>query len=318
MKPYIVPIGGIVVLLLIVVAWSVFFYKSDSGQQTEEVSLHLTLGSLVDAKLFMLEKGNLREVAVAVPSTVRAGSVVSQARRGDGHMVATAVMSQGAFGTAVVLEKDAMPQKINEPSAVRDSIALSFDGSRIAYAELALPLTETLYSEEVDDWHIKVVDVATKKVTDLGTGYAPVFIAGNPDILAFSTPRGIITASLAEDGSSADSTLFIDRTVQNTSYAMKGSPDGKHLALYNALTKRYSIFSVANAEAFSLSAVGEIRTPLERVALSDTHLYGVMRDGATGTMTLMRYAFDQITNAGAEGDVLHTFTESEIPYQIIP
>lgn len=312
--PLLLALSVLVILVLILASFFAirYFNLVPSARQGGEAPLQISLGSVIDARLTELVNGALANAAAP-----EEGSVVSRARRSDIGMSATALMPPNTLGAALILEARDSSRKFAGSATMKDAVALSFDGGLIAYAELNAPPGSLLYSENVSDWRVRVLNVATGEESDLGAGYAPYFISHNPDVLVFSSHDGIVSVEL---GSDEKPIIFSQNTTENIVYAAHASPDGRSLLAHNALTGQWDIYSITQAHPLALSASGAVQSPFDRVALSDTHLYGVYRDEATNTMTLWRYPLDAIAPLMRleDGELLYTFAESENPYQIVP
>lgn len=306
-------LGALAVVIIVVGAFFVYGpFNKRAGEQKgpTEPALQVTLGSFIDARLTELKKGALENVSFS-----EAGSIVARSRRHDIGSAITILLRPNELGGTLVLEtpQGQGNQTLSAPFSVKDMPTLSFDGSMVAYAALAVPPNEALYSEKVSDWHVHTFDVASGEDKDLGVGFAPYFISQSPAILLFSSPDGLVTVN-TETG---ERSVFADRKVTNTTHAARVSPDGSRLAAYSDLTRRYGIFDITSPQALQVSAVGSIGTALESLALSNRYVFGVNRDEASGTFTLLRYAFDSIT-APDVGEVIHTFSTDELPYQLVP
>lgn len=310
----IVAVFALVILIVVLAGLygARYFNLLPSTQQEGAAPLQVSLGSVIDARLFELTSGALANVAE--PGE---GSVVSHTRRQSIGMAATTLMPPNTLGAALILETPDGSRELTGPATMKDAVVLSFDGGLIAYAELDAPPGSLLYSENLVDWRVRVLNVATGEESNLGTGYAPYFISQNPDVLVFSSPEGIVSVEL---GSGEAPTLFSQSVIESTLHAAHVAPDGARMVTYNALTRQWNIYTVTQTHPLALSALGAVQSSFDRVALSDTHFYGVHRDEAANAMTLWRYPFDAIAPLMRleDGELLYSFAEDEIPYQIIP
>lgn len=300
-----------VLVILIVVLAGFFAVRYFNLVPVGETPLQVSLGSVIDAQLFELTSGAL--AIVVAPE----GSVVSRARRSDIGTEATTLMPPNTLGAALILETPDGSRELAGPATMKDAVALSFDGGLLAYAELDAPPGSLLYSENIADWRVRVLNVATGDASDLGVGYAPYFISHNPDVLVFSSLDGIVSVEL---GRGEAPVLFSQSAIESVLHAAHASSDGRSLIAYNVLTEQWNIHSVTQTHPLKLSALGAVQSAFDRVALSDTHFFGVYRDEATNAMTLWRYPLDAIAPFMRleDGELLYSFAEGEIPYQIIP
>ena len=305
--------AGLAVVFLIVLGYVLVTLAPRFIQQTTETApLQIALGSRTDGALYdVLPDGTLQSAPFGGE-----GTVVARTRRSDIGFVLSAVTPVDGIGTMLVLETATGNQVLVDPDAVRDTPAISFDGSLVAYAQLALPFGETLYSDSVADWHIYVMDVLSGETQDLGVGYAPYFISENPHVLIYSTPGGI--ASYVINGSET-AWMSDGHPATLTARAVVASSDGTHLAAYNELTGRWSVFSITQSFPLELSAVGEPSRAFEEVDFRGRYLYGTAYNQEAGAYELWRYSKEEIEAPFSQGGAaIHSFAPEELPFQIIP
>jgi len=302
---------ALLILLGIFIVWMVVGVRNQP-QSSETGSLEILTGTRTDTMLQHMSP-------LGSPSAISfggEGEIVSRTRRMELGMTVSAVTPPDGFGTMLLLETSEGSRVLADPDQIRNAPSLSFDGTHVAYAELALPFGETLFSENVLDWHVYLMDVASGEREDLGVGYAPHFIAGAPNVLMYSTPDGI--ASRVVDGSE-EMWLSEGHPVSLTDQAVVASPDGGHLAAYNPLTRQYTIYKVTQSYPLQLSAIGEPQFEFEQVALSNSHLFGTTYNSGDGTYTLWRIPNEKLDAPFSEGgEALYIFADGQIPYQLIP
>lgn len=274
-----------------------------------ELPPQIIVGSFVDAQLYELSGDMLRHVSVASE-----GSVTSRTRRADVGTASSVFLPVGTLGNEIILEKKEGSEVLDLPFSIKDTPTFSFDGTHLAYAELAPELVGMLYSEEVSDWRIQVVNLETQKITDLGAGFAPYFISDSPRVLLFSTPEGVTSVNL-ENG---ERVVHREFPVLFTPHAAHVSPNGEVLVVYNPTTRHYSIFSITDPSSFQVSALGEVPVLLSPVALTNATLYGVHRDETTNVFTLWKYPLKELQPLVANGTLIYTFEANIIPYQLVP
>jgi len=275
-------------------------------------SLELMTGTRVDTTLLSSSpSGTLSNV-----SFNGEGIVVSRTRRPEINMTVSAVTPFDGFGTALFLETSEESRVLAEPDQVRDTPSISFDGTLLAYAELAVPFGETTFSENVSNWHVYVMDIASGEREDIGVGYAPYFISNDPNVLVYSAPDGI--ASYVINGSER-AWMSDGHPTSLTDRAVIASPGGERLAAYNPLTRHYTVYEITQSYPLQLSAIGEPQFGFEQVVLSDSHLFGITYNDGDGSYTLWRIANADLAAPFSEGgEPLYNFTDGEIPYQLIP
>lgn len=299
----------VVVFALGALLWFVF---PNGGQKANEPALQISLGSFIDARLTELNRGKLADAL-----SLGGASIVSRTRRQDINATVTVIRQPNEIGGVLVLENQNGNEFLSAPFGIKDAPALSPDGSLVAYAMLALPLGDALYSENVSDWHIHLFDVGTGEDTDIGEGYAPYFMSQDPTVLAYSTPEGIVSFEQENENTAA---FALPSGIGGTARASRVSPDGAHLIAYNAVTRQWSIYAILEPHPLAISALGEVQSAFDHVALSDTYFFGIYRDETNGMMTLWRYPLDAIAPFMRlqDGELLYTFADGEQPYQIIP
>jgi len=298
----------VVALVVLVGVGYIVLTQSKSGLR--EDPLQIIVGNFVDAKVYEISKNALQDVSFS-----SGNSVTSRSRRKDIGSTMTIFKQPDEVGNTLILETATENRFLDTPFGIKDRPALSFSGSLVAYAMLDLP-PGTLSSENVSDWRINVLNIETGEVEDLGVGYAPYFVSGNPDVVLFSSPEGIVSVNLQNK----ERRTFESRTVQYITHAAHASPDGAYLAIYNDLTTHYSIFEVQEISSLQLNPIGEIPEKFDTIALSNAMFYGVHRDEEDGSVTLWQYPLDTIIPpiTSVTGDMLYTFDEGVVPYQIIP
>lgn len=300
---------AVIVLAAGALLWFVF---QNGGQKAVEPALQISLGSFIDARLTELNRGKLADAL-----SLGGASVVSRARRQDIGAAVTVIRQPNEIGGVLVLENQNGNEFLNVPFGIKDAPALSPDGSLVAYSMLALPLGEALYSENVSDWRVHLFNTETGEDTDIGEGYAPYFMSQDPIVLAYSAPEGIVSFEQENENISA---FALPNNIGGTARAARVSPDGAHLIAYNAVTRQWSIYAILESHPLEVSALGEVQSSFDHVALSDTYFFGIHRDEASGTMTLWRYPLNAIAPFMrlGDGELLYTFADGEHPYQIVP
>lgn len=306
---------GIVVIVLAALGYAVYtltpFIREKTGAPREQ-ALEVVLGSVINGTAYTLSKGALSEAP-----QISEGSLVSRFRRPQIGQTLSFIMPPNTLGAALILETSEGFRQLGGPSSMKDAGVLSFDGGLVAYAELNAPPGSILYSENISDWRVRVLNVATGEENDLGVGYAPHFVGENPDTLVFSSPEGIVSTDLEGVGASA---VFAGSGVESVVHAARVSPDGAHMVTHNELTGQWNIYTVTQAHPLALSALGAVQSSFDSVALSNTFFYGAHRDESTGATTLWRYPLDAIAPFMAleDGELIYSFANGEIPYQIVP
>ena len=298
-----------IITFLVVGSFLIYFF-SFKGELDEKTSprLQISVGSLVDASLFEFTQDALNPI-----NFVPEASVVSRTRQHNLESAVSVIMPPNEIGNLLLLENRNESRQLVDASSIKDAPALSFDGSKVAFAQLNLPFGTTLYSEEMSHWDIMVLDLTTGELHNLGVGFRPYFAQGSSDVLIYSTPDGVIQHSIS---SNVFATL-IEVSIPYTTHAAYVSPDGRYLSLYNELTRRHSLFSVVGEFPYELSAVGESPITFELVALDNNFLYGVSRNEETNERTLWKMTFQEIEFKYSTNP-LYIFDKYQVPFQLIP
>lgn len=302
-----------VLVALVVAVGAYLLYNNgffDGDKKEATAPLQVSLGSLVDARLYELDGGILTDV-----SFIPDGSIVSRVRRHDIGATASIIMPENEIGNVLVLENSGQSQQLSDASSIKDAVAISPDGAYVAYAELNLQFGSTLYSENVSDWNIKLLHVATQEVISVGVGFAPYFIGENGTTLVYSAENGIAGYDIA----SKETFLVLpELAVEYTVYATHVSPDGSFLVPYNSVTRKYNVFAITEASPLEISAVGNVARSFEKIAVTNNAVYGIQRNQETNEHTLWRSALSESFLSVVPEELLYTFTLDVIPYQIIP
>lgn len=304
----------IVLIIIALIALGGIFYFLNSTQESENErmpDLQITTGHLIDSQLNTLSDGVLTDITF-IPE----GSIVHRYRNHQVNVSATIVMPPNEIGNVLIYENEDGSLQLDDPISVKDAVSVSQDGLFLAYAELNLPFGSTLYSNAISDWNVVVYEIATGNTTVVGTGFAPYFLPGDSTVVAFTGPDGFTGYDIATGE------LFtspVDSVVENTVRAAHVSPNGSYVALYNSTTNVYDLFSIIDVASLELSGAGAFPELTEAFALTDEYAYGVVRNQETNERTLWRYLLEDLTIPHiAEGEILHTFKEDQIPYRIIP
>lgn len=271
----------------------------------------LILGNNTEAGLFAIQNN-----ALVQKNSFGEHSALSRVRRADLLSAITVVKPNGQIGDKLLLETKQDNRLLDVPLSVKDTPALSFDGSLVAYAELALPIVEFLDSALVRDWRVRLVDLESGEVRDLGVGYRPFFISESPQVLAFSSPEGL-TAVVLE---SEERIILPHLPVEDVSQSMHVSLTGSYLVAYNSATKHYGVYAITDPISFEIQALGEVPDTLEHIAISEGTIYGIRRDVTTGLLILVSYEIKDFVPPRYIGmpNIVFTFPETAVPRHIIP
>lgn len=299
----------VVFLSLILLLGGVFFLRSNRATDSTS-TLQVLIGNYIDASAYRLEGTRL----VPVPFAQEA-AVLSRSRTLDEAVTVSIVRFPGQFGNVVFWESPGMNQIIDDASSIKDTVTVSSSGQYVAYSELNLPFGSTLYSENISEWNVVLRHTERGERRVLGVGYRPYILSENPLVVAYTSPQGVVVHDYTLD----DQVVVLpDRVPLQTSHAAFVAPNGRHIAIFNPTTGRMSVYVLKGDFPFELSALGEVPMVVEVTALSDTALYGIVRNENTNEFTLWAYRFEDFIQPALVGTSLHVFEEGQIPYSIIP
>lgn len=223
------------------------------------------------------ENRTLQELSASGQSTITlpvSGKVLEYARTS----VEAAIVLEENGGQAVHL-LTAQPKRISTSVSPKSALALSQDGTYLAYAERqSESMGETVgefYSAEA--WVVHVYNTVNTEGQILGVGYAPqFFMLAGEQYVSYTTPFGLRFVNLATNTASDLSVQF----PQTDSRAIPTiSPDGTYVVLPNVTVSRFSLFKLGLSNGvFSLTPHGELLSNTTSVVFSDGKLYGASRN----------------------------------------
>ncbi|MEK7613966.1 MAG: hypothetical protein AAB439_03795 [Patescibacteria group bacterium] len=294
-------------LLLSVVGWF-FFSKillTDKREPTQ-----ILIGNYIKADAY--EVGD--EKLTPLPF-INDGSVLARARLPNTKTTVSIVRWPNQIGNVIFLESAEGNKVISDASSIKDAISFSPDGTYVAYAELNVPFGSTLYSENISDWNVVLQNIDTEEKEVIGVGFKPYLVSENPKILIYSSPDGVVAYDyLLKD----KMVLLPDRPVGYIGQAALVAPRGGHIAFFNPVTKRFSLYSVKGEFPFELSALGEVPAAVDAAALDAASFYGITRNQENNEFILQRYQFADFIEPAIPSEFLHTFEAGYVPYSIIP
>ncbi|MES2014603.1 MAG: hypothetical protein V4437_02180 [Patescibacteria group bacterium] len=214
---------------------------------------------------------------VSVPFS---GTIVDYAE-GGATKVALIVSTKDGKEDFALLSTSRM---ITSDGGIKGAPAVSSDGSMLAYARFSKTLKPddnvgaALAASSVDDWIVETMDIAKGAVVTHGAGYAPQFFTiDGARYLFFTTSKGLTMLNL---GNRALASVALGTTTP-VRFPAKVSADGGYVALLDAATYRYSIFSLRqNGSIFSIQPKGELPLGTYLVAFKGSSVFGVARAGS--------------------------------------
>jgi len=189
------------------------------------------------------------------------GKVVREATRGAKHVV---FLLEDATSYAVTVDGET----IATSSLPMQHISLSPDGTKLAVARES----KGSVAATTTDWHVFVYTIATKKATDIGAGFSPVFL-GDAHIMYF-VPYGIRMHDL---GNASDYIALLYPFKDNPVETL-ASPDRKMIG-WSIGDGPVGLFAVTHVAPVALHYEGTgSTTPNTRYTLGNGVLYEVRQD----------------------------------------
>lgn len=165
---------------------------------------------------------------------------------------------------------------LTENGGGKAALSISPDGTMVAYSDLVDTSDDLNITTQISGWTIKVLDIKTGEITNLGTGVVPEFFETNGSpMLLFTSPNGITIVDIVKKTS--QTTPFLNHGVID--YAAHISRNGKYIAIVNGLTKHYELFKVTRTEApLGLIPLGRLEPLLTFGAFKGDVFYAVERN----------------------------------------
>jgi hypothetical protein len=234
------------------------------------------------------------------------GALEEYAKGGSTHVVLTKLATSTDNDVWLLGSR---AKKISTESGPKKWVTVSADGSLVAYSVAIATSTNSIAS-----WTVEVVNLNNGKTSTLGTGIAPQFFTRDGKQYLLSTAVGKLNVTNLDKNTSVATPLGLTDTL--FSYA-RVSPDGNHIALRDAATKLYSIYTMKQPTEDSSFQIVPTKNKLltdDDILLTNTSWYGLRflpRNGAVVVETT-KTSYD----ASSEGDVRYSFA-SLVPYHFI-
>lgn len=197
------------------------------------------------------------------------GLVIDYAERGT---VRVASVANPATMTSELYLLGDEPVQLTEDRYAKTGIAISHDGSRIAYSAPANKLLGgPFFSVQTEDSTVMVMELATREVTEVGVGHGPQFVdANDPSKIIYSSAEGLVLHDLAA-GLIAVNSLF---PPLSTGYPVRISDDGTKALVFNSEQSQYGIHTI-DATTLEHTLIAAIPDSFVSAVLTDTHAYWV-------------------------------------------
>lgn len=167
------------------------------------------------------------------------------------------------------------PKQISQSAGGKGSLAVSPDGSLVAYA--VRTGGEADYVFNLSAWTMHVIDLATGSDVQLNAGFDPHFFTRDGvTYLLYTSPSGIEVAERVPDG--AYRSFLTPYTFADTvGFAAKISDDGMHLAIKSTASQTasfFDVFRVSTTMPLGVEPAGKPNLALGQVVFSNGYAYG--------------------------------------------
>lgn len=191
----------------------------------------------------------------------------------EGGEVEAAIIT-GADGAQHVWLLGSEPKQISQSAGGKASLAVSPDGTLVAYAARAGGEAE--FESSLSAWTMHVIDLATGTDVELNAGFDPHFFTRDGSTyLLYTSPEGVEVTERATDGAYR-SFLTPFEFADSVNFAVKVSEDGAHIAVKSLASRTYSFFNVFRATAdmpLGLEPIGKSERAIGDVAFSNGNVF---------------------------------------------
>lgn len=235
-------------------------------------------GSYEERALYEFTWKGVKEVSLPV-----SGKLIDYAR--EGSREAAIVEADGAQQVVLISGKNVRP--LVTEAGTRAALALSPDGSHVAYAERVVAEDESNPRDffAPASWQVRVQSVETGELMIMGNGYAPhFFVRDGATYLAYMTKEGLHIANLE---TSTHQDLPVGVKNATGAFPVTVSDDGMFVAVPTP-AGAYTLLSLERVEggAFVLGAVGALPADARVIAFDGSSAYSVGR--STGEVFFYR------------------------------
>lgn len=179
-------------------------------------------------------------ISSVTPITIQAGKVLDYA--GSANNPLGLVLSIDNRNEDVVALSSGT--KITTDGGIKSQLAVSPDGTYVAYSQLIEKKGVQANSTAIDDWSVAIVNTKTNSTTGVSQAFGPSFISlGNKVYVAYMTTAGM------DIFDPVDGTTVHAGTVTNTdvSHPTVVTPDGTQALVYNSVGNQYILYTIASS-----------------------------------------------------------------------
>lgn len=166
------------------------------------------------------------------------------------------------------------PTQLTEDRYSKTGIAISHDGSRIAFnAPPNKQIGAPYFSMLPEGWVVMVMDLETREIIEVGKGYGAQFVdAGDPSKIVYVSAEGLVAYDL-------DSGVSVTNDVVppfSAAYPIRVSDDGTKALIFNPEQNRYGINTI-DTTTLKHTLYAAIPDTFANAILTDTHAYWVKK-----------------------------------------
>ncbi len=265
---------GVLALLILSLGTATFFLKDEIEARVLTHSLRFFTGPFAERQLMEFGWLNAHPVAISVE-----GKVIDYARSGRNEAAIVAYSAEGGDDVALI-ENGKEKARLTMDGGVKSFLALSPDGTQIAYAVRDLPsegISKPFY--DIDAWQVVTLEVASGVSTVRGRGYGPQFFEREgATFLSYDTPEGLATLDMASGEVTADGSVVISDA--RVTSAVSG--DGTQRAFFDAASLEY-VASLQD-EGLILPASAYL------VAAEGDRLYAAAAEASSSKLLIYRFS----------------------------
>ncbi|MDP3402731.1 MAG: hypothetical protein Q8S35_02135 [bacterium] len=257
----------VLIVAMVLIAAGYLFHRY--GPQLSFQGLHYLAGSYEERALYKV--GLFGTKLAQLPVT---GKVIDYAQA---DRTKAAIIDTGDGVQAVYLLSPGTARVLNTTPGIRASLAVSADGTKVAYAERLLDAPQATASEFYNptSWVIRVIDTVTGEVATMGNGFGTgLFVRDGSVYLVYGTQEGMHIANLTS-GQHQDVTFGVPEDVRQ--FPIVVSDDGSHVAIPSPAAV-YTLFALEQESGvFTLRSIGALPEQARAVAFRNDSIFSASR-----------------------------------------